>query len=120
MTAQFLPCLLPGSNILRLEDCEIDIDSYHLTLSVCSTQISAQCPVCATSTGRIHSRYERTLADLPCVSFSLTLVMQVCKFFCDNSACTRRIFTQRLPQVAAPWARKTIRLVERLQATGLA
>jgi transposase len=120
MTAQFLLCLLPGSNILRLEDCKIDTDSHQLTLSVSSTQISAQCPVCSTLTGRIHSRYERKLADIPCVSFSLTLVMQVCKFFCDNSACTRRIFTERLPQVAAPWARKTIRLVERLQAIGLA
>ncbi len=42
------------------------------------------------------------------------------KFFCDNAACQRRIFTERLSPVAAPWARKTVRLVERLQAIGLA
>ncbi len=120
MTAQFLQCLLPSSTRLDLEHYEIDIDNYHLTLSVSSTQLSAQCPLCSTPTRRVHSRYERTLADLPCVSFSLTLVMQVCKFFCDNTACTRRIFTERLPEVVAPWARKTMRLVQRLQTIGLA
>lgn len=79
-----------------------------------------QCPLCLTTTQRIHSRYQRTLADLRCVNFSLSFVLQVGKFFCDNAACQRRIFTERLPHVAAPWARKTRRLVERLQAIGLA
>lgn len=64
--------------------------------------------------------YERTLRDLPCVDFNLTLVLQVCKFFCDNSVCIRRIFTERIPDVAAPWARKTARLIQRLEAIGLA
>ncbi|MGF1482654.1 MAG: ISL3 family transposase [Cyanophyceae cyanobacterium] len=116
----FFQCLLPGSNQLRLEEYEIDTENEHLTLRVSSTQTSARCPLCSTATERIHSRYKRTLADLPCVSFSLSLVMQVCKFFCDNAACFRRIFTERIPEVAAPWARKTVRLVEQLQGIGLA
>ena len=68
----------------------------------------------------IHSRYQRTVADLPCVNFSLTLLLQVCKFFCPNPDCARRIFTERLAEVVAPWARKTARLVEHLQSIGLA
>ena len=40
--------------------------------------------------------------------------------FCDNARCDRRIFTERLPGVAAPWARKTARLAGRLTAMGLA
>ena len=40
--------------------------------------------------------------------------------FCDNARCKRRIFTERQPGVAAPWARKTARLSERLTAVGLA
>ena len=32
----------------------------------------------------------------------------------------RRIFTERIPEIAAPWARKTVRLVQRLEAMGLA
>lgn len=52
--------------------------------------------------------------------FSLTLLLTVGKLFCSNPECRRRIFTERLPEVAAPWARKTVRLVQHLQAIGLA
>jgi hypothetical protein len=50
----------------------------------------------------------------------LSLLVQVCKFFCPNSDCRRRIFTERLPKVVAPWARKTLQLVQELQSIGLA
>jgi len=36
------------------------------------------------------------------------------KFFCTNRHCKRRIFTERLPQVVAPWARRTRRLARAL------
>lgn len=117
---QFLSCLLPGSDLLRLEHCDIEPEQDRLTLSVFSTQTSAQCPLCSTVTERVHSRYKRSLIDLPCVSFSFALVVQVCKFFCDNPVCTRRIFTERIPEVATPWARKTMRLAQKIQAIGLA
>jgi transposase len=120
MNPQFFSCLLPGFNLLHLDHSEIDATCDRLTLSVSSTQASVPCPLCCHKTQRIHSRYQRTLVDLPCVNFSLVLVIQVCKFFCDNLDCTRRVFTERLPGVAAPWARKTVRLVQRIQSIALA
>lgn len=42
------------------------------------------------------------------------------KLFCGNAKCKRSIFTERLPGVVAPWARKTARLSNRLTAVGLA
>jgi transposase len=42
------------------------------------------------------------------------------KWFCRHRSCPRRIFTERLPTVAAPWARRTRRLVQRLVALGIA
>jgi len=42
------------------------------------------------------------------------------KWFCRHRPCRRRIFTERLPAVAAPWARRTLRLAQRLVAVGLA
>jgi len=42
------------------------------------------------------------------------------KLFCDNVVCPRRIFTERLPDLAEPWARRTNRLAERLTTVGLA
>ena len=117
---ELLQCLLPSLSLLRLDGYEMAMGDHHLTLNLTSTQTKAACPICDQSSHRIHSHYTRTLADLPCVAFSLTLIVQVCKFFCSNSDCRRRIFTERLPEVAAPWARKTVRFVQRLQFIGLA
>jgi transposase len=39
---------------------------------------------------------------------------------CANVQCPRRIFTERLPEVVAPWARRTRRLVTWLLTIGLA
>lgn len=117
---EFLHRLLPSPNLLSLTNYEIDIESQLLTLSVSSTQTIARCPLCGALTESIHSRYQRTLADLPCLHFSLILLVQVCKFFCPNSECHRRIFTERIPDVAEPWARKTARQIQQLQAIALA
>ena len=117
---EFLQCFLPSTSLLRLDKYELDTEAHRLTISVSSTQTTVQCPLCGGLTHRIHSHYQRTLADLPCVQFSLTLLVLVAKFFCLNSDCRRRIFTERFPDVAAPWARKTARLVQRLQTIGLA
>jgi transposase len=48
------------------------------------------------------------------------LQLRVRKWFCGNRRCRRRIFTERLPTVAAPWARRTLRLAQRLIALGMA
>src|SRR5690242_5140449 len=69
---------------------------------------------------RIHSHYQRTLADLPWAQYRVCLQLRVRKWFCRNRACRRRIFTERIPTVAAPWARRTLRLAQRLVALGLA
>ena len=98
----------------------MDDTTAQITLRVQSTQTRAPCPLCATPARRIHSDYERTLADLPWAQYRVSLQLRVRKWFCRNRACRRRIFTERLPTVAAPWARRTLRLAQRLLALGVA
>jgi zinc-finger of transposase IS204/IS1001/IS1096/IS1165/Transposase len=85
-----------------------------------STQATAPCPLCTTRARRIHSHYERTLADLPWAQYRVRLQLRVRKWFCAKRHCRRRIFTERLPTVAVPWARRTLRLAQRLVALGVA
>jgi transposase len=106
--------------VLRLEACEVDDTTAQSTLRVQSTQTSAPCPLCATPARRIHSDYGRTLADLPWAQYRVCLQLRVRKWFCRNRRCRRRIFTERLPTIAAPWARRTLRLAQRLIALGVA
>jgi transposase len=112
--------LLPDATLLRLEACDVDDATAQITLRVRSTQTSVPCPGCATPAHRIHSRYSRILADLPWAAYRVRLQLRVRKWFCGNRRCGRRIFTERLPTIAAPWARRTLRLAQRLAALGMA
>jgi len=114
-----LSALLPGSSDLVLKTYSLDQTQGQIVVTVASTQRRAMCPVCQSLTSRVHSHYQRTLKDLPFVQFSLTLLLEVCKFFCLNEDCYRCIFTERLPSVAAPWARRTERYSQHLQAMSL-
>jgi transposase len=105
---------------LSLEAWHVDDAAAAITLQVTSTQTQVPCPRCHVQTARVHSRYTRTLADLPWGPYTVCVQLRVRKFFCDHPACPREIFTERLPTVAAPWARRTLRLAERLLACGLA
>lgn len=112
--------LLSDATLLHLDACEVDTTALQITLVVRSTQTTVPCPLCAILARRIHSRYERMLADLPWAHYRVRLQLRVRKWLCRNPACRRCIFTERLPTVAAPWARRTLRLAQRLAALGVA
>jgi transposase len=78
----------------------------------------ARCPVCGRDSRRVHSRYGRTVADLPWRGLAVKLEVRARKFFCDRSSCERKVFCERLPDVAAR-ARKTGRLEKALLAVVL-
>lgn len=110
--------LLPDGKHLRCDGIERSADAVTITVS--GTAASACCPSCGRASVRIHSRYERTLADLPWHGVQVTILWRSRKFFCDVTECPRRVFTERLPQMAAPHGRKTTRLQTTLLCLGLA
>jgi hypothetical protein len=119
-TTPILARLLPDATLLRLEACAIDDAIRQIARAVRSTQATGPCPLCTTPARRSHSDYERTLADLPWAHYYVRLQLHVRKWFGRNRHCPRRIFTARLPTVAAPWARRTLRLAQRLLTLGAA
>lgn len=112
--------LLPDRSQVRLETWNLDPPRSSITLTLQTHRITACCPLCGRRSKRIHSRYERTLADLPWGAYAVTIRLRVRRLFCRNARCERRIFTERLPGIALPWARRTRRLDARLTALGLA
>jgi transposase len=91
-----------------------------ITLIVRTTATRAQCPRCHRTSSRVHSRYTRTVADLPWHGVSVNLELHTRRFRCDSSLCLQRIFCERLPSVVAHYARKTVRLTTALGLIGFA
>ena len=53
------------------------------------------CPLCASPSRRIHSRYVRRVSDLPCSGRLVRLHIVTRRFCCEASDCPRRIFAER-------------------------
>jgi transposase len=92
----------------------------NLTVRVACVLKNAACPLCEHPSERIHGRYGRTVADVPCGGRRVTLALTVRKFVCYTPECPRKIFTERLPALVQSYARMTNRLTEALQTLGFA
>ncbi len=111
--------LLPQSTDLVLTALDLDPDCHQIIVSATSVQAEGTCPHCNRPSLRLHSHYQRTLADVPWADFTVRIDLTVRKWFCNTQACPRRIFTERLPAIVAPWARRTQRLADRQRMIGL-
>jgi transposase len=113
-----VPAVLPIPRSLPVETLLLDEDGLTILASPAATDVP--CPLCGQRSDRVHSRYVRTLADLPWAGVAVHLRVSVRKFFCDNATCLRRIFSERLADVAAAAARRTDRQQESLTAIAFA
>ncbi|WMT78935.1 ISL3 family transposase [Bradyrhizobium sp. Ash2021] len=86
-------------------------DGMTTVITVRPTGDAGLCPGCKAISGRIHSRYQRRLTDLPLAGRPVRLMVVARRFRCDTTLCARRIFTERFDDgILAPWARRTTRL----------
>jgi transposase len=110
--------LLPTSAVLCLDG--IVLDDATVTLLLRTTSATASCPGCGVPSHHIHSRYVRTVGDLPCQAKQTVLLLTARKFFCRNPDCPRAVFCERLPDLALPYARSSSRLTEAHRAIAFA
>ncbi len=108
--------LLPTFEGVRLNHLSTLGDTIVVHMNALAA--NARCRTCGNTSERIHSHYQRTLADLPWAHCPVRILLQLRKFFCDNPSCKRRIFTEPIPHVAARYARKTKRLQDELYLIG--
>ncbi len=111
------PLLLPSGALLRLGAAELLPE--RVTVDVHSTAPSALCPGCQREASRVHSHYQRTLADLPLAHIPVQISLHVRRFFCDNTTCTRKTFSEPVPGLALRCARRTTRLSTEQRHLGL-
>jgi transposase len=91
-----------------------------VTVLASADAVSPRCPACGQPSRRTHSRYYRTLADLPWGGVPVRFRLRARKLFCDEPACPRKIFAERLDGMARWYARRTDRQRGALEDIGLA
>src|SRR3984957_5256174 len=104
---------------LAFDSVSDSTDSIILTLR--SEMAAAECPLCGMLSRRIHSRYLRQVADLPCAGREVRIRMITRRFVCEVAHCRRQIFAERFGDDVVPIrARRTARLESIVHHLGLA
>ena len=110
--------LIPDPAVITIE--RIVPDDSDIVLVARTRRSAVPCPLCGQSATRVHSWYTRSLRDLPWQGLAVRMELHTRRWFCDNPCCPRRIFTERLPTVAAPFSQRTIRLATIVVIFGVA
>ena len=109
--------LLPAGLIIET----VRIDEGGVAAAARSRDIGSACTGCGKVSRRVHSRYVRSLSDLPAHGRRVRIALTVRRFRCGNDACPREIFAERFgDDIVAPYARRTARLQTIVHHLGLA
>ncbi|MEU2874679.1 ISL3 family transposase [Streptomyces olivoreticuli] len=78
------------------------------------------CPGCGIPSRRVHSRYERRIADAPVGGRRVVIELSVRRLFCDNSGCAKATFAEQIEGLTFSYGRRTPLLRRLLEAVGVA
>jgi transposase len=81
---------------------------------------SASCPGCGTPSGRVHGRYQRSVADLAIAGQPVVIRLEVRRFACRVGECRRVTFAEQVDGLTTPHARYSPPLRSALAAVALA
>jgi transposase len=73
----------------------VEIGPSEITALARSRSATVSCPLCGGVTRRVHSCYERCLADLPAHGRRVRIRLLVRRFRCGEPGCRRKIFAER-------------------------
>lgn len=79
---------------------------------------SVRCNYCGEVSNAIHSRYVRSISDLPIQDYQVKLMIKVPKFFCHNEMCSHKTFAYPI-DFAGRNSLRTERLNEYIYRVGL-
>ena len=100
---------------LTIKQCEKIENTIYIT---CEKNTNAMCPYCNELSTNVHSKYTRTIVDLPMQNKNVKLLLITRKFFCTNKKCNHKTFSQRFDFVS-PKAVRTKRLDDYINKMGL-
>jgi transposase len=91
-----------------------------VTFRVRARASDAACPGCRRRSARVHARYQRQLSDLPLGGRRVRIIVHGRRFKCANPRCAQSTFSEQLPGLTTPFARRTPPLTSALAEVALA
>lgn len=89
----------------------VSSDEGKWVVSACGPS-SGVCPDCRHQSRSRHGLSYRSLQDLPIQGHAVTVKLQLSRWRCTYRQCRRQTFTDRVPTIASPYARRTTRVAE--------
>ncbi|GGZ20897.1 transposase [Streptomyces poonensis] len=97
--------LFPYLDLVLVEAIFPADDTVHVVAR--TRDVIVRCPDCATPSERVHSTYERHLADGPVGEQPVQIDLSVRRLYCENAACPRRTFAEQVDGLTVRYARRT-------------
>jgi transposase len=113
-----LELLLPHLAGVIVEEAEVAGDRLWIWARARAGR--AACPGCGTVSGRVHSRYQRRLADAALGGRKVMIRLVVRRFFCDAPGCPAATFAEQVEGLTSRYARRTPLLAAMLGAVAVA
>jgi transposase len=80
----------------------------------------AACSGCRRRSARVHASYQRQLTDLPLGGRRVRIIVHVRRFKCASPRCGQATFSEQIPGLTTPFARRTPPLTSALAEVALA
>jgi transposase len=100
-----LGLLLPHLAGVAVDAAEISVGCVRIWARASSE--GAACPRCGQFSERVHSSYDRRLADAPVGAQPVTIRLAVRRFFCANPDCGAVTFAEQVDGLTSRRARRT-------------
>jgi transposase len=85
-----------------------------------ASSAGSACPACGVWSVRVHSRYERRLADTAAGGQEVVVQLLARRFFCGNQACASVTFAEQVHGLTSRYGRRSTGLSAALRAVALA
>ncbi|MFE7312848.1 transposase family protein [Streptomyces sp. NPDC057555] len=79
-------------------------------VGVVSTGRPGRCPDCRRRASRVHSSYQRRLAERPVGPRQVVVRLTVRRFFCDGKSCPRKTFAEQIDGLTKRYRRSSVAL----------
>ncbi|MGY5061104.1 transposase family protein [Streptomyces sp. 900105755] len=98
---------------------EVELGEGHVRIAARAVASQAVCPQCGEASGRVHSGYQRRLADMAVGGRPVVIQLRVRRFRCTRRSCPKSTFAEQITGLTFRHGRRSARLHAVLQVVAL-